>query len=66
MGDLGSIQHPDFQMAVGEMTSEEFTDFLLRIFGLLAMYSVDGGFQYIYMDWHIWWNPGWRSYLFRA
>ena len=45
MGDLGSIQHPDFQMAVGEMTSEEFTDFLLRIFGLLAMYRVDGGFS---------------------
>jgi len=38
-------------MAVGEMTSEEFTEFLVRIFGLLASYSVDGALQYIYMDW---------------
>jgi hypothetical protein len=32
------------------MTSEEFTEFLVRIFGLLASYSVDGALQYIYMD----------------
>jgi hypothetical protein len=37
-------------MAVGEMASEEFTEFLVRIFGLLASYSVDGALQYIYMD----------------
>ena len=33
------------------MASEEFTEFLVRIFGLLASYSVDGALQYIYMDW---------------
>lgn len=48
---LGSIQHRDFAMACGEMSKEQFTAFLIRIFSLLAQYSVDGAIHYIMMDW---------------
>jgi DNA modification methylase len=48
---LGSIRHHDFVMACGEMTKEQFTAFLTRLFSLLALYSVDGALHYITMDW---------------
>jgi DNA modification methylase len=48
---LGQIQHRNFVMAAGEMTEEEFSNFLFRNFRLLANHSMDGALHYICMDW---------------
>ena len=48
---LGSVRHQDFAMACGEMSVAQFTDFLTRIFSLLARYSLDGALHFICMDW---------------
>ena len=51
VGGLGAVQHREFAMASGEMTSPEFTDFLQSVFSHLAAYSVDGSIHYQCMDW---------------
>jgi len=48
---LGSVQHPAFKMASGEMSESEFTAFLADGMGLMARYSGDGAIHYICMDW---------------
>ena len=48
---LGSVHHHDFAMACGEMSVDQFTAFLARIFSLLARYSLDGAIHFICMDW---------------
>jgi hypothetical protein len=48
---LGSIQHRNFAMAAGEMSEEQFCDFLLKAFRLLAKNSEDGALHFICMDW---------------
>jgi DNA modification methylase len=48
---LGKVQHEEFVMASGEMSEEEFTDFLTRVATNLAAFSVDGSIHYICMDW---------------
>jgi len=48
---LGSFRHHDFAMACGEMSVAQFTDFLARVFFLLARYSLDGALHFICMDW---------------
>jgi len=48
---LGSIRHRDFAMACGEMSKEQFTAFLIRLFSLLVLYSLDGAVHYVTMDW---------------
>lgn len=47
----GKIQHQEFAMASGEMTSEEFTNFLKKAFMNLKKYSTDGSLHYLCMDW---------------
>ena len=47
----GKIKHKEFAMASGEMSSEEFTDFLNKVFVNLTMFSNDGSLHYIFMDW---------------
>lgn len=47
----GAVKHADFAMASGEMTSAEFTDFLVTSLGLFSRYSVDGSVHFICMDW---------------
>jgi DNA modification methylase len=47
----GQIQHREFAMAVGEMSSAEFTDFLRRVCGNLRTYSADGSLHFVCMDW---------------
>lgn len=47
----GSIQHREFEMASGEMSEEEFTQFLTSGFGLLARYSKTGSVHFVCMDW---------------
>ena len=46
----GKIQHKEFAMASGEMSSEEFTGFLGAIFNNLMQYTIDGSLHYIFMD----------------
>lgn len=51
VGGKGSIKHPEFAMASGEMSVEEFTLFLLTVFALLITHSKDGSIHYHCMDW---------------
>jgi DNA modification methylase len=48
---LGAIKHQDFQMASGEMSQEQFTEFLETAFTNLAKHSVDGSIHFVFMDW---------------
>lgn len=48
---LGRIRHREFVMASGEMTSQEFADFLETVFRLLTRFSVNGSIHQICMDW---------------
>ena len=48
---LGHTRHRDFAMASGEMTREEFTNFLSTAFANLAAHSMDGSIHFICMDW---------------
>jgi len=47
----GAIKHADFCMASGEMSREQFTDFLFTVFALLASSTADGAFAFVFMDW---------------
>lgn len=47
----GAIRHREFPMASGEMTSDQFTEFLTQAVGLVARFSMDGSVHYICMDW---------------
>jgi DNA modification methylase len=51
VGGKGQIQHRDFEMGCGEMTSSAFTTFLTTTFGHLAANSADGSIHYTFMDW---------------
>lgn len=48
---LGSVQHREFAMASGEMSSPQFTEFLTTVFGHLAEFSADGAIHFQCMDW---------------
>lgn len=48
---LGTVKHRDFEMASGEMSEEEFTEFLERAFLLHARQSVKGSLHFVCMDW---------------
>lgn len=48
---LGKIKHKEFAMASGEMSKDEFQEFLLKSFTLLKNYTIDGSLHYICMDW---------------
>lgn len=48
---LGKVHHREFAMASGEMSPEEFTSFLARVFVQLAENSVDGAIHFQCMDW---------------
>ena len=47
----GSVKHREFAMAAGEMSEQEFTAFLQRVFGHLARHSADGAIHFVCMDW---------------
>lgn len=47
----GTIKHKEFAMASGEMTADEFTQFLMNNFALCKQYSNDGSLHYNFMDW---------------
>jgi DNA modification methylase len=48
---LGSIKHREFAMATGEMTEQQFTQFLGTAFANIAAHSADGSIHFICMDW---------------
>lgn len=48
---LGATKHREFAFASGEMTEDEFTDFLARVFANLADHAIDGAIHFICMDW---------------
>jgi DNA modification methylase len=48
---LGQVQHREFAMASGEMSSDQFTEFLRGTFELLVNHSDDGSMHFICMDW---------------
>jgi DNA modification methylase len=48
---LGAVSHPEFAMASGEMSREQFTDFLETAFRNLAAHSIDGSIHMVFMDW---------------
>ena len=48
---LGRIKHREFAMASGEMSADQFTNFLEDVFANLAAFSVGGSIHYIFMDW---------------
>jgi DNA modification methylase len=48
---LGSIHHDEFAMASGEMSEQEFIDFLTLVFKNLVAVSKDGSVHYHCMDW---------------
>ena len=47
----GIIKHKEFAMASGEMTADEFTQFLMNNFALCKQYSNNGSLHYNFMDW---------------
>ncbi len=50
VGGKGAIKHPEFAMASGEMSSEEFTQFLTTGFGHAAKHSKNGSIHFQCMD----------------
>jgi len=47
----GSIHHPEFAMASGEMNEAEFVAFLTTSLRLLARHSTNGSIHFVCMDW---------------
>ena len=47
----GSIDHREFAMASGEMSSAEFTDFLRKAMTAARDHSATGSLAYYFMDW---------------
>jgi DNA modification methylase len=48
---LGKVTHREFAMAAGEMTSQEFTQFLTTVFTRLTEFSSNGSIHFVCMDW---------------
>jgi len=51
VGGRGRIKHREFAFASGEMTSQQFVQFLQETLSLCARNTVDGGITYVCMDW---------------
>jgi len=47
----GKVQHYEFKMASGELSINEFIDFLTSVFNNLIIFSKNGSIHYICMDW---------------
>ena len=55
IGGRGRVKHREFAMASGEMSPEEFIEFLLATLGLAANVSADGAVHFVCIDWrHVW------------
>ncbi len=51
VGGNGVVKHREFEMAVGEMTEGQFTDFLAKSMKLFRAYSEPGSIAFCCMDW---------------
>lgn len=51
VGGSGKIKHKEFAFASGEMTDEQFIQFLETNFKLCAKFSQSGSLHYNFMDW---------------
>lgn len=51
VGGLGKTQHREFVQASGEMTADEFADFLCKAIVVMAANVVDGGIIALFIDW---------------
>ncbi len=47
----GKRKHPEFVMASGEMSADEFTAFLVTFLKFASTHLQDGGITYVCMDW---------------
>ena len=47
----GLVKHRNFAMGVGEMSGEEFTQFLVESLGNLARHSENGSVHFVCIDW---------------
>lgn len=48
---LGKASHREFVMAAGEMSDEEFFDFLVGFLEVTGRFLSDGALVYVFMDW---------------
>ena len=48
---LGKASHREFAMAAGEMSEEEFFDFLVGFLEASGEFLIDGALIYVFMDW---------------
>ncbi len=44
-------RHREFQMASGEMSSEEFAEFMTKFIRVFIAHSRDGAVHFLFMDW---------------
>ena len=51
IGIVWADEHDDFAMAAGEMSAEQFTDFLGQVMQRLCEHSTQGSIHYLFMDW---------------
>jgi DNA methylase/ParB-like nuclease domain len=51
VGGNGAITHREFAMATGEMSSQQFTEFLTNAFACMAKHSRQGAIHFLCMDW---------------
>ncbi len=47
----GTVKHPDFAMATGEMSDSEYTEFLGKNFALCSKYATDNAMIFNFIDW---------------
>ena len=51
VGGSGSIKHPEFVMASGEMSFADYGRFLSEVISQLVRYSNNGSIHYLFMNW---------------
>ena len=51
VGGLGAVKHREFAFASGEMSQDEFTDFLRETLGNAASVAKNGAIAFVCMDW---------------
>jgi DNA modification methylase len=51
IGGRGRTKHPSFKMAAGELSKEEFVDFLTSSLKLMCQHTVSGAIIFEFIDW---------------
>lgn len=58
IGNVNEKVHTNFAMGHGEMSDDEFVEFIAKIMRQSARYSLDGSIHYIFMDFRHAWHMG--------